>query len=275
MKVSVIISMCDNRLEMFRRSLDTWVRQTESDFELIIVDDAKRDDILELCLEYESLNFQYIRINNSLCDVPITTFTPVLSNNVGFRMARGEVVCITGPETLQSKNNIKIAATFKNRTNCGYGLVFKSNKSFVETISKKWDRSFDNLFKIPGSRAECLSRPPHPPAYNYFMVVAKKYVNLIHGLDELFGQGYCGEDDDFSNRMRMMGIIPIFEQEILGIHQDHSSENTEEHKLRFSKQELKQRNLKIMKGNLKNKNVIVNINHTWGDPKVITRHCTF
>ena len=274
MKVSVIISVCDNRFEMFGRSLDTWVNQTElkNEFELIIVDDSERNDLFNLCKEYNKINglqFQLIRINNSKCDLPITTFTPVLTNNVGMRAARGDVVCITGPETLQAENNIKFASSFSNRQECGYGLVYKSNKSFVNLISKQWDGKFKGLLDLPGARADCLTKPPHPPAYYYFVAVKKKYVEKIGGLDERFAQGFCGEDDDFANRMRMSGITPVFEHNIIGIHQDHSSLNTEKHNMRFNRQDLKQRNLQLIKENLNNYNYIANRNHNWGDEKVI------
>lgn len=272
MKVSVVISLCDNRFPYFKRSLDTWNNQTEKDFELILVDDANRKDIRDLCNNYPNLNFQYIRIDNSKCDVPITTFTPVLSNNVGMRMSRGEVVCITGPETLQYEDNIKIAYSFINRQQCGYGLVYKSNSIFVDIITKNWNGSFDGLLNLPGAKNNCLTRPPHPPAYYYFCVAKKEYVEKIGGIDENFGQGFCAEDDDFSNRMKMSGVIPVFEHKIIGIHQDHSRINTERHILRYTQKELRDRNLKLMRDNIRNYNYIANQDHIWGDPKVIIKH---
>jgi len=192
MKVSVVISLCDNRYQMFSRALDTWRQQTEKDFELILVDDAQRDDLLNLCKKCSDLNFQFIRIDNSKCDLPITTFTPVLTNNVGMKVARGDVVCITGPETLQSKHNVKVASYFINRQECGYGLIYKSNKIFVDFISKNWNESFDGLLDLPGAKADCLTRPPHPPAYYYFAAVKTSAVEKIGGLDERFGQGFFG-----------------------------------------------------------------------------------
>jgi glycosyltransferase involved in cell wall biosynthesis len=275
MKVSVIISLCDNRFELFSRSLNTWVEQTKKNFEIIIVDDSKRDDILNLCKNYTNLNFQFVRINNSLCDVPITTFTPVLSNNVGARVARGEVICFTGPETLQNCNNIKIAESFSNRDECGFGLVYKSNKNFVNSIKNLSNFSFDDVINLPGAKNDCLSRPPHPPAYFYFVAVAKKHFEKIGGLDERFGQGFCAEDDDFANRIKMYGISPVFETGIVGIHQDHSVENTEKHLLRYYNLELRKKNFLLMQKNLLDKKIIVNEDHLWGDPKTIIYHEVF
>jgi len=287
MKVSVVISVCDNREEMFRRSLDTWLKQTISleEFELILVDDGARDEMYDLCKSYaqKGLQFQYIRIDNLKCDVPITTFTPVLSNNVGFRFARGEVVCVTGPETLQAEKNIEMSYTFKDRTECGYGLVYKSNTNFVHELDAKWnnfrDRAFSELLRIKGSAVNCLTRPPHPPAYWYYMAAAKKYVEKIGGVDERFGQGFCAEDDDFANRMRMAGAEPVFEHKILGIHQDHSEidKKSQKHSLRRTPEgvKLREKNVALMRQTQLEGRMVANADHTWGDPKVIIFHEVF
>lgn len=287
MKVSVIISICDNRYGMFKRSLDTWNKQTmdKKDFELIVVDDAKRDDILELCKEYSSkgLQFQFIRIDNSKCDKPITTFLPILSNNVGFRLARGKVVVITGPETLQSENNLEVSYTLKGRKECAYGLVYRSNIKFIDKIESEWDtyltRSFENILNIPGAKADCRTCPPHPPAYWYYMAVSKKYVEDIGGVDEDFATGICAEDDDFSNRMRLSGVTPVFENRIIGIHQDHSLEDMKDpkHNIRGKEEGLALRkfNVDLMRKNLSNKKIIANSDHIWGDEKVIVEEFLF
>lgn len=275
MKVSVIISICDNRFDFFKRSLITWSAQTEKNFEIIVVDDAERNNILDLCKTFTNLNFQFIRIDNSLCDVPITTFTPVLSNNVGARFSRSDVICFTGPETLQNIDNIKFAESFYNRKECGYGLIYLSDKKFVDSIENLTDISFNNVINFPGAKRDCWSRPPHPPAYFYFVAVAKKHFEKIGGLDERFGQGFCAEDDDLANRIKMSGINPVFEHRIVGIHQEHLSENTERHLLRYSNKELKKKNYDLMVENLLHKKIIANEDHQWGDPKVITHHEVF
>lgn len=285
MKVSVIISVCDNREEFFRRSLDSWTKQTMStkDFELIIVDDNNRKELHSLCKEYNDkyrINFQIVKINNNLCTVPITTFIPVLSNNVGFRVARGQVVCITGPETLQAERNLDVAFTFNSRMECGYGLVYKSNINFIHHISSNWgilrDKPLKELLKVPGAAANCLTRPPHPPRYHYFMAVKRDFVLSIGGYDERFGQGFCAEDDDFGNRMEMNGIKPVFEHKMLGIHQDHSETDrqSDNHVLRKTQDgiPLRQKNIKLMKENLSSNIVVANSYHIWGDKNTIVNH---
>lgn len=279
MKVSVIISICDNRYDMFKRSLDTWCNQTmdKKEFELIVVDDADRKDILNLCKEYseKGLQIKFIRIDNSKCDKPVTTFLPILSNNVGFRVATGKVVVITGPETLQSDKNLEVSYTLKGRKECAYGLVYKSDRLFMENIIVNWnkDKDFNYWLCSPGAKSDCRTCPPHPPAYWYYMAVSKKYIEAIGGVDEDFATGICAEDDDFSNRMRLSGVTPVFEHRIIGIHQDHSVEDLLDprHNLREKEEGilLRKYNVELMRKNLSMKKIIANTDHIWGDEKVI------
>jgi len=283
MKVSVVISVCDNRTNFFERSLHTWSNQTlpKNEFELIIVDDASRDDIKDLCFKFHEetgMQFQYIKIDSSKCDVPITTFLPILTNNVGIRKSKGDVIVITGPETLQGKGNLLIASSMIDRRECAYGLCYKSNTEFVGELDKNWDKYKDlhmsGLLRMKGAAVSCLTRPPHPPAYWYIMAVAKKHIERIGGVDEAFGTGYCAEDDDFANRMRMSGIIPVFEHKIIGIHQDHSAQDAKDkvHSVRNEERgrRLRQKNIALMRKNLREGKMIANQDHVWGDEKVIT-----
>jgi hypothetical protein len=105
------------------------------------------------------------------------------------------------------------------------------------------------------------------------MAVAKKYVIQIGGVDERFLGGICGEDDDFSNRMRFAGIIPVFEHKIIGIHQNHDScdANDITHNIRQSQKwnDLRHHNLNLMYENIKNKTCVANKTHVWGNLETI------
>lgn len=280
MKVSVIISACDNREKFFTRSLDTWVNQTflKEHFEIVIIDDAERILYDRLCEKYQKLglNFQLIRIDKTKSTIPVKTFIPVLSNNVGIKNAHGEVIVITGPETLQYEKNLERSYLLLDKPKCAYGLVYKSDLKSVSTIEENWDTlktSFLSVLKIPGTQAECLTRRPHPPGYLYFMAVSKQHALDIGGFDEMFLGGLCAEDDDFANRMKIKGIIPYFENSIIGLHQNHSGTDKSDnvHLSRYSEEgrKLWNHNLELMKKNLSG-NGVVNSSFEWGSEKLIT-----
>jgi glycosyltransferase involved in cell wall biosynthesis len=286
MKVSVIISACPNREKLFERSLYTYSKQNfdKKEFEILLVDDGDRYELLELCKhahEEYGLQLRYIKIDPSKSFCPIKSFTPALTNNVGFRMAEGEVVVITGPETLQAENNISVAYTMINRQECAYGLVYRASPEFNNQLEQTgWkNATFSQVLSYAGAKADCRTRPPHPAAYWYCMAVAKKHVMQIGGVDERFLGGICGEDDDFANRMRFVGITPVFEHKIIGIHQNHDSCDScnLKHNIRQSQKwnDLRNHNLNLMYENIKNKDPFANKTHVWGNLETIEKEVFF
>lgn len=278
MKVSIVISACDGRERLFERSLLSLERQTmpKDEFEVVMVDDADRRGLRDLCAgaSESGLRFRYIRIDPSKSYVPAASFTPALTNNVGFRHAAGEVVVVTGPETLHGEWNVEIASQVAaNR--CEYGLVFRADKGFEEWISA--DDSHVRLpmgamLRAPGARADCRTKPPHPPAYWYWMAVRKSNVEAIGGCDEEFMRGICGDDDDFANRMRMRGVIPVFNHQMVGIHQDHSStDRTDNHSVRFTAKwgQLRKINRMTLNRRIRSGDPVANRDHVWGDPETV------
>lgn len=287
MKVSVIISACGNRQVLFSHSLDTWIKQTlpKEEFEIVIVDDFLRIEYDSLCEKYSQmgLNFQLVRIDRQKNKIVPKTFIPVLTNNIGIKMARGEVIVITNPETLQKETNLEESYKMKDKRECAYGLVFKANKESTSHLKENWtqikENNFQDILNVRGTQAECLTTPPHPPAYLYYMAVNKKYAIDIGGFDERFLEGLCAEDDDFANRMKMFGINPVFNYKIMGVHQDHSGNDNNDniHVSRYSEEgkKLWEHNKKIMQQNMLEKNIVVNKLNGWGDMSIITSHQIF
>ena len=289
MKVSVIISACPNREELFARSLSTYSRQNfdKKEFEILLVDDGDRSVLFGLCkLAYEDygLQIRYIKIDPSKSTYQIKSFTPALTNNVGFRMANGEVVVITGPETMWAENNLSVAYSMADRRQCAYGLVYRASPEFNKHIGQvvDWEKqSFAQILNYPGAQADCRTRPPHPPAYWYYMAVARGYVMQIGGVDERFLGGICGDDDDFANRMRFSGVTPVFEHGMIGIHQNHESGDITDavHSIRHITDaahnnlrgwnELRKHNLNLIHENIRNRDPVANKNHIWGDLNVV------
>lgn len=276
MRVSVIISACSNREELFERSLFTYANQNydKKEFEILLVDDGDRSELFNLCKlahKHHGLQFRYVKINPSKSSYPIKSFTPALTNNVGFRLAKGEVVVITGPETMQAPDNISVASTMSNRRECAYGLVYRASPEFNKHLTKvSWkNHSFGDILSYPGAQAECRTRPPHPPAYWYCMAVARGYVMQIRGVDERFLQGICAEDDDFANRMRFAGVTPVFEHSIIGIHQNHDVGDAADptHNVRKTNkwEEMRKHNVALMHENIKCGDPVANKDHVWGN----------
>lgn len=288
MKVSVVVSACDKREHLFSIALDTWEAQTlpKDQWEMLIVDDAEREELRELCkreAEKRGINMRFIRIDKSKSVIPVKTFIPVLTNNVGFKQSKGDVVVVTGPETLQARDNLRVAAEMVSRKQCAYGRVYRASTRATQYIADGWQklkgRSIQQLLQIPGAKEQCVTMPPHPPAYWYFMAVAKEHVMAIGGVDERFLGGLCGEDDDFSNRMKLAGVTPVFEPRILGIHQDHAREDAGDG-IHIDRRDgpgynFWVHNMQILKANIASKDPVTNKDYEWGSSDLIVLDETY
>jgi GT2 family glycosyltransferase len=88
--------------------------------------------------------------------------------------------------------------------------------------------------------------------------------------------GITGEDDDFANRMRALGVPLQHSEEIVLIHQNHSEEDTKNsvHSWRFDAKkwnELRRGNVKMLREWFKNRDPIANKNINWGNFNAIIK----
>ena len=278
-KNSVIISF-KNRSEFLNRTLLTYAKQTmpKDEFELVMVDDGSTEDVLGLCKQHaktSGLRFQYIRVDSSKGAIKQKGWTPALTNNIGFKKARGSVFVITGPETLQKETNM--ARTWKvcAEPTCIYGVVYKSNERFVDSIRKnsKWIE-YEYFKALMNNYKNDIEKPSTGGFWWYYAAARKEYVMTIHGVDEKFMLGITGEDDDFAARMRFLGLKLAHDFDIVGIHQNHSREDQKDavHKVRFNRRQwrnLRAHNVRLLMECRRSGDPIVNKGINWGAEEAI------
>ncbi len=279
-KNSVIISVKD-REEYLHRTLYSYSKQTmpKNEFELVIVDDGSKDDLLSLCKRHaksSGLQFQYIRVDTKKGAVFQEGFTPALTNNIGFKNARGSVLIVTGPETLQSEVNMVQTWESCKKPRCIYGYVYKSGLRFTDYLKKNksdWHKykSFNDILKIDGAME---IEPDITGFWWYYAAARKEYILGIRGVDERFMKGICGEDDDFANRLRFYGVQLIHNKNIVGIHQNHYSDDRRDtvHNIRFNKRvwnKMRKINSKYLAKTLESENPIANKHIDWGTSEAI------
>jgi glycosyltransferase involved in cell wall biosynthesis len=94
--ISIIIPTY-NRAELLTRAIDSIIKQTYSDFELIIVDDASTDDTQEVVEQYDDYRISYIRKNHNEGGAA--------ARNTGVRYSDGEYIafCDSDDEYMKTK----------------------------------------------------------------------------------------------------------------------------------------------------------------------------
>lgn len=283
MRISVVISVF-NRLSFFERTLETYAKQTfpKDQFEIVVVDDKSTQDVKGLCkrmAEKHGLNFQYILFDKEGGAVKPKGWTPALSNNIGFKRARGSVVIISGPETLVNENALELSWKGANEGYCIYGNVFRSTLRFVGKLAQEdmSKISFAEIEQIEGAKAidGCTKG-----WWWYYVAVRKEHLLGIRGVDERFMLGIAGEDDDFARRMSHYGVPLKRDTRIVGIHQDHSAEDkkSENHSFRFDRRKwksLRSHNTRLLREWLSKRDPVTNKNIDWGSFDAIIEEETF
>ena len=280
-KNSVIISI-KNRGDFLDRTLYTFAKQTmpKKEFEIVIVDDDSTDDLLDICKKHSSLSglqFQYIKINTAKGAIPQKGFTPALSNNIGFKKARGSVFIITGPESLQKETNMELTWKACHGPNCIYGIVYRAPPQFVDGLRSDRDwHSYTYLNQLLQRCKPPLQKESTGGFWWYYAATRKEYIIAVNGVDERYMEGICGEDDDFAYRMKFLGLNLAHNHDIFCIHQDHSREDKKDfaHRIRFHNAQwriLRSHNLAILLECRKSGNPIVNKDINWGAEEAIVK----
>lgn len=277
-KISAVISLY-NRIDHLDRTLRSFTKQTmpKEEFEIVIVDDGSTDDIYGLCKKYSEeckLQFQYVLVDSSKGAIPPASFNQALTNNIGFKNARGTVTVITGPETLLKENNFNESWKSANEGYCVYGDIYRSSASFVNFLKQnKWETlSFSDLLKVKGAMDE---KGQLGGFWWYYVAVRTEHIMNINGVDEMYMKGITAEDDNFAFRMYHSGVPLIRNHSIIGIHQDHSeTDGSDLHSVRLNKKEwdiLRNHNVNLLNNWFVTQDPIANKDIDWGSDNTIVK----
>ena len=159
-----------------KRCLDTLLKQSYNDYEIIVVDDGSSDGTKELVKQYKKI--KYFKQNNK---------GPGYARNKGIKYARGNIIAFTDDDCIPDKNWLKNAVPhFKDPNTIGVeGMTIKKG----------------------------LITPTSIPTINYY---GKQYSTCnifyrtsvlkgVSGFNEAFK--FSGEDDNLAQRALKIGII--------------------------------------------------------------------
>ena len=117
--ISIIIPVYNSE-KYLRRTFESLLKQTYSDFEVIIVDDGSTDGSLKLCREYVEKDKRFIIIHQSNSGVSS-------ARNAGIRQASGNIITFLDSDDYVSKSYCE---TIQNNLENMDLLVFQTCKHF-------------------------------------------------------------------------------------------------------------------------------------------------
>ena len=119
-KVSIIVPVYNVEIYL-KACLDTIVRQSLKEIEIILINDCSTDNSKEICENYLNTDNRIILINNE------TNIKQGLSRNIGIKVAKGEFIGFVDPDDmidLDYFEKLYVAAT-SNNTNIAKAAVSK------------------------------------------------------------------------------------------------------------------------------------------------------
>lgn len=208
MKCSIVMATY-NRPELLSRTLASIRRQSPPfEFECIVVDDGSAHESTRAVVQKN--DFGYFRMTDREND---DYRNPGPARNMGYRIARGEVVICQSDDTMHdSPDAIERLVALVRPDN--FVIATVENRSVGDFA----DGTYGGLGKSP---PDIYTGPLKRSPLFFLGAVLREHIYAIGGNDEDFDEpGY--EDNFFADcLMRGRGLTPLFTDQVRGIHQAH------------------------------------------------------
>lgn len=126
MKYSVIIPIY-NREKSIKKCIDSILRQSEKDFELILVDDGSTDNSLKICKDFEKTDNRIIVIHKENGGVSS-------ARNAGIDVARGKYVVFVDSDDYVDNNYLEILSS-KDADLVISGVIFENTQNKIDLLN--------------------------------------------------------------------------------------------------------------------------------------------
>lgn len=233
MKVSYIVPH-RNRIQLFKRNLNSLLAQTDSDFEIVVADNsdpAPLQGLKNIVTEYKSkgLDIRVFHVDPRKCKFSHSpgmygnNYNPAVSINVAAKKSQGEIIVLTSPEVINARTNVaEIKKCFaEGRSRFCLGWMEERSSGVVPDLTDGISaEDIKILCSAQGHGAKC--RPGHWKPINYFIgAMLRKDFIAMGGIDERYMLGIGFEDDCFATRCEENGFPAELVTEIAGIHLSH------------------------------------------------------
>jgi len=142
MKVSIIMSVC-NAGPFLRPAVDSLLRQTLTDWEMLVVDDCSEDASVSILLSYADSRIRLMRNSRRM--------GPAVSRNRALQQAQGEYIAIMDADDIAYPQRFEKQVTFL-ATHPDIDIL----GSYADAIDEKGEKLYD--IKPPTSAAELRTR---------------------------------------------------------------------------------------------------------------------
>ncbi|MCI4624572.1 MAG: glycosyltransferase [Candidatus Magnetoovum sp. WYHC-5] len=203
MKASVIIPAY-NAQKTIGMCLDALMKQTYTDYEVIVIDDGSSDNTASIVNAYP---VRYVRQENS---------GPACARNRGVSLSSGEVILFTDSDCIPSQNWIsEMVSVFEADPEVvAIKGVYKTNQS--QLIARFAQAEFEERYDI------CQKSKTISMVDTYSAAYKKDIFTTAGGFDESFPTAN-NEDTELSYKMSSKGYKMVFNPKVVVYHLGHPS----------------------------------------------------
>lgn len=184
-----------NRADLVTRALDSVIKQTYKDYEIIVVDDGSTDKTKTLLEPYRDI-IKYIYKENG---------GKSTAQNIALKIAKGKWVAILDSDDYWHENKLEAQMdAIKKYEDCGLCFTdgcFINNPSIEKSIFKSVNKYFTHESGQIEDSVDYVLNPPHG-IYIQSTVIRKELINSLGGFDEMLRT--VGEDTDMIFRLSMV-----------------------------------------------------------------------
>lgn len=213
-----------DRQEQLNKTLQTYIESAYRDFNVIIVDDCSKEDIV---LPELPFTVDIVKI------IKRDWYNSGVVYNIGFNKAleyKPDIVIITNPECYHVGDVISHSLTVTDENYISFGC-FKLNKGTNGNIQELIEQNnYIIRYDDNGTWNQPCAWGNHPTidpvGFHYASAITTKNLIKINGFEERFAHGVSFEDDYLVRQIKALGLrIDITEYPFV-VHQYHDSWQT-------------------------------------------------
>lgn len=158
----------------------------------------------------------YLSIDDSCC--------PALQQNVGIAAATGEILIFTSPEVLIPEDGLDVLSKVKEKEFL-YLHVVENEEDLSEeqllALSTGKKSEFEKFRENNRYHSRCPDRNGKIKGRYFCGSIHKVDVEAVGGIDEIYMNGTCADDDDFAERLSRIGVVHTLNTSTFAIHLNH------------------------------------------------------
>ncbi len=206
MRFSIVVSTC-NRAKILKETIASILKQSFSDYEIIVSDDASVDATRQVVESFESSGKITYLFSDKNCGLSAT-------RNKALKLSRGEYVVLIDDDIILADNFLgvleKVISSEKASVFCPVLRDPLTSESFVDLLDDK--KRYLNFFD-----------------FNYFRggahIISREVIFKVGGYDERFGIGgkyRAAEETDYFFRLKKSGVKILYYPGLVVYHRRQS-----------------------------------------------------